>query len=184
MLLPALNKARERARQISCASNLNQLGKGLMMYVNDYDSYFPHFDWQNTGGTYSWQYSIWNYIRDFNTYYCSKDVYPRNAGNYHKTSYSFNTISYANPVDRPSGKKINRLRDISGTFLLVESLNASNWVDSWWAGNKYYWTYANNVAFLMHQNSSNFLFCDGHVENLRPWGGLSKTAYGYYTFAN
>jgi hypothetical protein len=35
MLLPALNKAREKARAISCTSNLKQCGLTLQMYAND-----------------------------------------------------------------------------------------------------------------------------------------------------
>ena len=35
MLLPALSKAREKARAISCASNAKQLGLGLQMYVQE-----------------------------------------------------------------------------------------------------------------------------------------------------
>ena len=35
MLLPALSKAREKARAISCASNLKQLQLGLRMYLDD-----------------------------------------------------------------------------------------------------------------------------------------------------
>lgn len=35
MLLPALNKARDKARAIQCASNLSQIGKADAMYAND-----------------------------------------------------------------------------------------------------------------------------------------------------
>ncbi len=40
MLLPALNKAREKARSSSCNSNLKQLGTTSAMYQNDFNDYF------------------------------------------------------------------------------------------------------------------------------------------------
>ncbi|MDD4180957.1 MAG: DUF1559 domain-containing protein [Victivallaceae bacterium] len=41
MLLPALNKAREKARASSCVSNLKQLGQALPMYCDDQADYLP-----------------------------------------------------------------------------------------------------------------------------------------------
>ena len=41
MLLPALNKARDKAKSISCVSNLKQLGTTMMIYVGDHDDSFP-----------------------------------------------------------------------------------------------------------------------------------------------
>jgi len=41
LLLPALSKARSRARQVVCLSNLRQVGIGLYSYSNDNDDYFP-----------------------------------------------------------------------------------------------------------------------------------------------
>ena len=40
MLLPALSKARAKARNISCVNNLKQAGLYANMYFNDYDDYF------------------------------------------------------------------------------------------------------------------------------------------------
>ncbi len=39
MLLPALNQAREKAKQIACSGNLKQAGTALLMYTDDYNGY-------------------------------------------------------------------------------------------------------------------------------------------------
>ena len=41
MLLPALNKARERAKAIDCVSNLKQSMYSVTMYANDYTGWMP-----------------------------------------------------------------------------------------------------------------------------------------------
>lgn len=41
MLLPALNKAREKAKTIKCAANLKQFGTAFNMYADDFDGYLP-----------------------------------------------------------------------------------------------------------------------------------------------
>ena len=41
MLLPALSKAREKARAISCTSNFKQQMLGFEQYLNDNDDYYP-----------------------------------------------------------------------------------------------------------------------------------------------
>jgi len=42
MLLPALSKAREKARQSLCMNNLKQIGIALMMYTQDYSEMFSY----------------------------------------------------------------------------------------------------------------------------------------------
>jgi prepilin-type N-terminal cleavage/methylation domain-containing protein len=42
MLLPALGKARDKAKEISCMNKEKQIGMGLAMYINDNNSCFPY----------------------------------------------------------------------------------------------------------------------------------------------
>ena len=47
MLLPALSKAREKARAISCTNQAKQLGLVFALYIDENDDYFPFFnEWQ------------------------------------------------------------------------------------------------------------------------------------------
>ncbi len=41
ILFPVFAKAREKARQSSCSSNLKQIGTAVLQYVQDYDERFP-----------------------------------------------------------------------------------------------------------------------------------------------
>ena len=49
MLLPALSKAREKARAISCINNMKQIVLGNILYSNDYDDFLPPTAIRSTG---------------------------------------------------------------------------------------------------------------------------------------
>ena len=42
ILFPVFAQAREKARQITCLSNLRQIGTATLMYAQDYEEQFPH----------------------------------------------------------------------------------------------------------------------------------------------
>ena len=44
LLLPALAKAKERAKRTGCLSNLKQQSLAFLMYADDYDGWFPTAD--------------------------------------------------------------------------------------------------------------------------------------------
>jgi len=51
LLLPALNKARESANRVACASNIRQLGMALVMYGGDNRNWLPIPSSDNGGAT-------------------------------------------------------------------------------------------------------------------------------------
>ena len=98
MLLPALGKARGQARAISCASNLKQLGLGMICYANDYNEFFPVCK-TATGTYYSWINLLYPYVVNGNdlvgaitteVFRCPSSSLPLTAMNYQVASYGFN----------------------------------------------------------------------------------------------
>lgn len=111
ILFPVFAQAREKARQASCLSNLNQIGKAGMMYVQDYDETYPTSIWSSTvpswpgmlpdgrtfQGYYPWQIQLYPYIKNQNVYVCPSD---ETEG---KTQWSSTT---SNPYKSDYGKPI------------------------------------------------------------------------------
>ena len=63
MLLPALNKARDKAKSIACVSKLKQIGTASAMYGNDYGFYLPICYPATYDVTY-WSIGLWKYIKN------------------------------------------------------------------------------------------------------------------------
>ena len=63
MLLPALNKARERAHTISCTGNLKQFGVAGQQYMDDNNDFFvPKNSSDNNSSTCSWKCNVAKYL--------------------------------------------------------------------------------------------------------------------------
>ncbi len=56
ILFPVFAQAREKARQISCASNVRQLGLGMRMYTQDYDETYALYQYADCSGYTCYQY--------------------------------------------------------------------------------------------------------------------------------
>lgn len=74
ILLPSLSKARKKAQEAACASNLHQMGLAMSMYVNDW-KYYPAnigFHDGDSGQPISiWQTRLRGYMNgNYNAFYC------------------------------------------------------------------------------------------------------------------
>lgn len=175
MLLPALNKARNKGRAIDCLNNLKQSGVCFLGYVNDYTDFFPNVH----GGTYghpvmtpanTTPFLEWhNYLEPYGMQprflRCASDPYVRPGSDYKpdewetRQSYIYNGMfAFA--------KRINVLRNPSGNIILSERSDAEAALDHCGYEGFLSPDNAEDWPAKIHQNrhdgSSNYLYCDGH----------------------
>ncbi len=75
ILLPALSRARESARLITCGSNLHQIGLAVQQYALDWNDYPPEAwtgDWWWSGNGKTWSRTLIekNYLAQISVYRC------------------------------------------------------------------------------------------------------------------
>ena len=101
MLLPALSKAREKARAISCTSNLKQIGLGFAMYSDESEDYNCFLYYYTVAAAtpplFWWQDVIMpKYIGDFKMSVCPAHAAPLTwTAN---RPESTDTLTYPNPL--------------------------------------------------------------------------------------
>jgi prepilin-type N-terminal cleavage/methylation domain-containing protein/prepilin-type processing-associated H-X9-DG protein len=95
ILFPVFAQAREKARTISCASNLKQLGLAFSMYQQDYDGGFPAFSYQeSTAPKLRWMNVIFPYTRNGQIGVCPTVSGPRAITNELEVSANSRNYSY------------------------------------------------------------------------------------------
>jgi prepilin-type N-terminal cleavage/methylation domain-containing protein/prepilin-type processing-associated H-X9-DG protein len=75
ILFPVFAQAREKARQSTCASNTNQLGKAILMYAGDHEEVLPPSrlvpgNNPNDPGVKIWQELVAPYVKSVDVYFC------------------------------------------------------------------------------------------------------------------
>jgi prepilin-type N-terminal cleavage/methylation domain-containing protein len=73
ILFPVFAQAREKARQITCVSNIKQMTLGILMYQQDNDELFPMGETRYINGFYGWPTEIAPYIKSTGVLFCPDD---------------------------------------------------------------------------------------------------------------
>jgi len=90
ILFPVFAKAREKARQTACTSNLKQMGLAILQYVQDYDETFPVGSGYN-GPCRGWAGQVYPYIKSYNVFACPDDTtVPTSGSGFFTMSYGMN----------------------------------------------------------------------------------------------
>jgi prepilin-type N-terminal cleavage/methylation domain-containing protein/prepilin-type processing-associated H-X9-DG protein len=172
ILFPVFAKARDKARQTSCASNLRQVGTAVMLYTQDYDETYP-LDWT---GTRSYKRNFQDYMKTGKQLWrCPSnpvnDRYGNPAGEY---SYSANprlimpdwATSVAGGKAMPT--PLSFVKEPTMKILMIDSF--AEWHYAYPDYNLGSGTGANAVKHLFagHGGFANALFMDGHVKAMKP----------------
>jgi prepilin-type N-terminal cleavage/methylation domain-containing protein/prepilin-type processing-associated H-X9-DG protein len=186
MLLPALAKAREKARTISCTSNVKQIGLGTLMYVDDNLGVFPpaRSVWGPYGAVPEGNYYldfIMPYVADTQVLICPShkgDVCAPSACSNHLSHQRYPDFGYAINAyytDYPSGwvglaadqrsRPTAEVTKPSVVFMLLDF--------------RCYWSATTGVVELTmaervaHNTGGNIGYADGHAQ-WRSWYSIGK----------
>lgn len=191
MLLPALNKAREKANAINCISNLKQLGLSDQLYSDAFNDYITPTFMNSGSGTYYW-YEFWldNKMVAAKVLSCRSIVAPKPLATYsasggpyfrsrplledHRRTY---LRGFRCGYEYPSGtyifefQKRNRLTNASRG--LVNTCGTWQMGSNPFEGTTYMMrmlpgSTAGDKLSPMHDGSFNVLFLDGHASTMSP----------------
>ena len=162
ILFPVFAKAREKARQTSCLSNVKQWALASMMYAQDYDevtvptySYNPAGPMTGCGNLMGWWQMLEPYVKNTQLLVCPS---------YHHTCVWNRPISYGvnSLVMYRSLAVVKNPSEIIQFFENKAYLEIQN-PDL----NADYVPNCSSCVSKVHNDGTNFGFCDGHAKWLR-----------------
>ena len=163
LLLPALGRARGKARATACLNNLRQLGLGAVMYCGENNDTLPQTSHEHA----SWVGRLQPFTGT-NVYRCPDDKNQQRL-----YSYAVNDFLTVHPfgAETLDFSKLTSLPSPSATFYLAECDDKYDGADHFHFADASSGGYSPavfplQVAVQRHQSSANYLFADGHIEKL------------------
>lgn len=193
ILFPVFARAREKARQSACQSNLKQLGVACMMYFQDYDeTTFSSWRISNDQNGTTWADMIMPYVKNLQLFDCPssglKVVLYTSATFGGQTisrgalSYGANAAYWGNTAGSASGPAAWRPtggRSMATIMAPAETILLTDYTGGFEAAAQYdvpaaYTAQPLNAAVYRHNDQSDVLFCDGHVKSMNQ-GSITAT---------
>lgn len=164
LLLPALNKSREKAREISCLGNTRTLGSALNMYCNDWRDFFPPAA-SSQAKQLTWDSLLWPYHKNYNVYRCSSSGLEPRRRQYIMNKWLYNSKSTGKittfPIPSQMYIYMDGSNDKTKTGLLKYNNNDSE-ANAPIGDINCYTTYDNSAVTFKHGGRKNVVFMDGH----------------------
>ncbi len=172
ILFPVFARAREKARQANCISNVKQLTLGMLMYVQDNDEYLPWAYLTDGTNTWTWRAMTRPYVKNNQLYLCPSrktgtppvfdGTFPDNA---QSGGYQMNAISTGGTP--PCGKPLGLMGDAASVVWLLESDDA--YVAEYSIARGDPPADPATVPWVTRHNGvANYGFVDGHAKALSP----------------
>ena len=128
ILFPVFAKAREKARQTSCLSNVKQIGLAVMQYAQDYDERFCPTRLRASGVIFNYSYGLMPYVKNTQVFTCPSASTvganwnpPDAAGNVYKPAYGQNCYAVGDPADASYvGASLGTLTQPASTIILLD----------------------------------------------------------------
>ena len=175
MLLPALNKARNRAKGIKCVSQLKQTGVSIACYGDDYAQMFfsPASKNSTTPNLWSSVLLVNKYMKTNKIFMCPSSL-ETEYNQYYTYGARYRSISSGAPYCCINFKEF---KEPSKCFLAGDSW-AANWDRPCY---RMYFQSASSygLPILYHANRSNILLFDGHVLSAGKGQLIDGTIYYY-----
>lgn len=96
ILFPVFARAREKARQASCSSNMKQLGLAIMMYSQDYDEKMMCY--VNAPSNY-WPNALAPYVKMRQVWYCPSNPVSVSTPSPNSSTYGVNRYHVVNSIN-------------------------------------------------------------------------------------
>ena len=178
ILFPVFSRAREKARQASCQSNLKQIALAGAMYSTDYDGnsvyyYLGSSPSSFTSADYSWRAELSPYIKNTQIFQCPSyrttwtmfNGSDWSGGSETGGGYALNMVHYAAGTT-PSGRADGSIQNTSQLVTFTDYnddiglSNPSGAVAHGWV--------RSDAGGARHNGGCNYAFFDGHVKFMNP----------------